>query len=98
MVMVKGDVYDIGKNIVGVVLVCNNYEIIDFGVMVFVFKIFDVVCIENVDVIGLFGLIILLLDEMVYVVVEMECSDMDIFLLIGGVIIFKVYIVVKIVF
>lgn len=72
MVMVKGDVYDIGKNIVGVVLVCNNFEVIDLGVMVFVQKIFDVVCVENVDIIGLFGLIIFLLEEMSYVVCEME--------------------------
>lgn len=96
MVMVKGDVYDIGKNIVGVVLVCNNYEIIDLGVMVLISKIFEVVKVENVDIIGLLGLIILFLDEMVYVVSEMECEGFDILLLIGGVMISWVYMVVKI--
>lgn len=96
MVMVKGDVYDIGKNIVGVVLVCNNFDVVDFGVMVLVQKIFDVVCEYNVDLIGLFGLIILFLEEMSYVVCEMECQGFDLLLLIGGVIILCVYIVLKI--
>lgn len=98
MVIVKGDVYDIGKNIVLVVMVCNNYEIIDFGVMVFVEMIVRKVIEEKVDIIGLSGLIILLLEEMVYVVVELKCVGLDIFIMIGGVIIFKLYIVLKIVF
>lgn len=71
MVIVKGDVYDIGKNIVFVVLVCNNYEIIDLGVMVLFEKIIVIVKEENVDVIGLSGLIIFFLDEMVFFVKEM---------------------------
>lgn len=73
LVMVKGDVYDIGKNIVGVVFQCNNFEVIDFGVMVFVVKILQVVKDENVDMIGFLGLIMFFFDEMVYVVKEMEC-------------------------
>lgn len=71
-VIVKGDVYDIGKNIVGVVFGCNNYDIIDMGVMVLVDKIFVKVKEIGVDIIGLSGLIMFLLDEMVYVVKEME--------------------------
>ncbi len=69
---VKGDVHDIGKNIVGVVLSCNNYEIIDLGVMVPAEKIIDTAVKENVDIIGLSGLITPSLEEMVHVASEME--------------------------
>ena len=69
---VKGDVHDIGKNIVGVVLSCNNYEIIDLGVMVPAEKIIDTAIKENVDIIGLSGLITPSLEEMVHVASEME--------------------------
>ena len=69
---VKGDVHDIGKNIVGVVLQCNNYEIVDLGVMVPSEKILQVAREENVDVIGLSGLITPSLDEMVHVAKEMQ--------------------------
>jgi 5-methyltetrahydrofolate--homocysteine methyltransferase len=69
---VKGDVHDIGKNIVGVVLACNNYEIIDLGVMVSADKILDTAIAENVDVIGLSGLITPSLDEMIHVAKEMK--------------------------
>lgn len=96
MVMVKGDVYDIGKNIVGVVFGCNGYDVVDFGVMVLVEKILQIVIVEKCDIIGLFGLIMLLLDEMVYVVKEMQWQNFQLLLMIGGVIILKVYIVVKI--
>ena len=72
MATVKGDVHDIGKNIVGVVLACNNYEIIDLGVMVPAAKILDVARKENVDIVGLSGLITPSLDEMVHVAAEME--------------------------
>lgn len=68
MVIVKGDVYDIGKNIVGVVLWCNGYDVVDLGVMVFCEIILMMVVVENCDLIGLFGFIMLLLYEMVYVV------------------------------
>ena len=81
---VKGDVHDIGKNIVGVVLGCNNYEIIDLGVMVPLEKILETAKREKVDVIGLSGLITPSLDEMVYVADEMSKQAMDIPLLIGG--------------
>ncbi|MES2381566.1 MAG: methionine synthase [Bacteroidota bacterium] len=84
MATVKGDVHDIGKNIVGVVLACNNYEIIDIGVMVPADKILEVAVREKVDVIGLSGLITPSLDEMVYVAKEMERLGMNIPLLIGG--------------
>ncbi len=84
MATVKGDVHDIGKNIVSVVLGCNNYEIIDLGVMVPPEKILEVAKRENVDVIGLSGLITPSLDEMVYVSKEMEKQNMDTPLLIGG--------------
>src|SRR5690606_22269272 len=69
---VKGDVHDIGKNIVGVVLACNNYEIIDLGVMVSAEKIIETAKAENVDVIGLSGLITPSLDEMVHLAKEMQ--------------------------
>jgi 5-methyltetrahydrofolate--homocysteine methyltransferase len=81
---VKGDVHDIGKNIVGVVLSCNNYEIIDLGVMVPSEKIIDTAIRENVDVIGLSGLITPSLEEMVHVASEMERRKLTIPLLIGG--------------
>ncbi len=81
---VKGDVHDIGKNIVGVVLACNNYKIIDLGVMVPADKILKVAKEENVDVIGLSGLITPSLDEMVYVAEEMQRQGFKIPLLIGG--------------
>ena len=84
MATVKGDVHDIGKNIVSVVLGCNNYEIIDLGVMVPPEKIIETAKQENVDVIGLSGLITPSLDEMVYVSRAMEKNDFDIPLMIGG--------------
>jgi 5-methyltetrahydrofolate--homocysteine methyltransferase len=81
---VKGDVHDIGKNIVGVVLSCNNYEIIDLGVMVPAEKIIDTAIKENVDIIGLSGLITPSLEEMVHVASEMERRKLTVPLLIGG--------------
>merc|ERR1711964_7893 len=81
---VKGDVHDIGKNIVGVVLGCNNYDIIDLGVMVTSTSILDAARREQVDLIGLSGLITPSLDEMVHVAQEMEREGMEIPLLIGG--------------
>lgn len=84
MATVKGDVHDIGKNIVGVVLRCNNYEVVDLGVMVPAQKILQVAREENADVIGLSGLITPSLDEMVHVAKEMERQEFDIPLMIGG--------------
>ena len=84
MATVKGDVHDIGKNIVGVVLQCNNYEVIDLGVMVPADRILDEAKAHNVDIIGLSGLITPSLDEMVFVAAEMERRGFDIPLLIGG--------------
>jgi len=84
MATVKGDVHDIGKNIVSVVLGCNNYEIIDLGVMVPPEKIIETAQKEQVDVIGLSGLITPSLDEMVYVSKAMEKNEFEIPLLIGG--------------
>ena len=84
MATVKGDVHDIGKNIVGVVLGCNNYEVIDLGVMVSADKILDAAVKENVDIIGLSGLITPSLDEMVHVAKEMQRRGMKQPLLIGG--------------
>ena len=81
---VKGDVHDIGKNIVGVVLACNNYEVIDLGVMVSAEKILDRARSENADLIGLSGLITPSLDEMVHVAREMERQGFTIPLLVGG--------------
>ena len=81
---VKGDVHDIGKNIVGVVLACNNYEVIDMGVMVSCDKILDRARMEQVDLIGLSGLITPSLDEMVHVAKEMERLGFTLPLLIGG--------------
>lgn len=93
---VKGDVHDIGKNIVGVVLACNNFEIIDMGVMVPADKILERAKAENADVIGLSGLITPSLDEMVHVAKEMERLGMDIPLLIGGATTSRVHTAVKI--
>jgi len=84
MATVKGDVHDIGKNIVGVVLGCNNYKIIDLGVMVPAEKILQAAIEENADIIGLSGLITPSLDEMVHVAREMEREAFEIPLLIGG--------------
>ncbi|MGN6644592.1 MAG: methionine synthase, partial [Verrucomicrobiota bacterium] len=81
---VKGDVHDIGKNIVGVVLACNNYEVIDLGVMVPCEKILERAKLENADIIGLSGLITPSLDEMVHVAREMERTGLKVPLLIGG--------------
>ena len=77
MATVKGDVHDIGKNIVSVVLGCNNYEIVDLGVMVPPEKIIETAITENVDAIGLSGLITPSLDEMVYLAKEMERQGLD---------------------
>jgi 5-methyltetrahydrofolate--homocysteine methyltransferase len=93
---VKGDVHDIGKNIVGVVLACNNYEIIDLGVMVSCEKILSEAKKHNVDIIGLSGLITPSLDEMVYVAKEMERLGFKTPLLIGGATTSKVHTAVKI--
>ena len=84
MATVKGDVHDIGKNIVGVVLACNNYEVIDLGVMVPAAKILDTAVEQKVDIIGLSGLITPSLDEMVFVAREMERRGFTLPLLIGG--------------
>jgi 5-methyltetrahydrofolate--homocysteine methyltransferase len=96
MATVKGDVHDIGKNIVSVVLGCNNYEIVDLGVMVPPEKIIETAKIENVDAIGLSGLITPSLDEMVYLAKEMERQNLNIPLLIGGATTSKAHTAVKI--
>jgi 5-methyltetrahydrofolate--homocysteine methyltransferase len=96
MATVKGDVHDIGKNIVGVVLQCNNFEVIDLGVMVPCAKILQVAKDENADMIGLSGLITPSLDEMVYVAKEMQRLGMDLPLLIGGATTSKAHTAVKI--
>lgn len=93
---VKGDVHDIGKNIVGVVLACNNYEIIDLGVMVPADKIIETARKEKVDIIGLSGLITPSLDEMVHMAKEMERVGFNTPLLIGGATTSKVHTAVKI--
>lgn len=93
---VKGDVHDIGKNIVGVVLACNNYQIIDLGVMVDAQKIIDEAVRNKVDIIGLSGLITPSLDEMVNVASEMERQDLKIPLLIGGATTSRIHTAVKI--
>ena len=93
---VKGDVHDIGKNIVGVVLQCNNFEIIDLGVMVPCAKLLQVAKDENVDMIGLSGLITPSLDEMVHVAKEMQRLNFDLPLLIGGATTSKAHTAVKI--
>jgi 5-methyltetrahydrofolate--homocysteine methyltransferase len=96
MATVKGDVHDIGKNIVSVVLGCNNYEIVDLGVMVAPEKIIAAAKAENVDIIGLSGLITPSLDEMVYLAKEMERQNFNIPLLIGGATTSKAHTAVKI--
>ncbi|NNM72389.1 methionine synthase [Enterovirga aerilata] len=96
MATVKGDVHDIGKNIVGVVLQCNNYEVIDLGVMVPAQKILDTAKAEKVDIVGLSGLITPSLDEMAHVAAEMEREGFDIPLLIGGATTSRVHTAVKI--
>jgi 5-methyltetrahydrofolate--homocysteine methyltransferase len=93
---VKGDVHDIGKNIVGVVLQCNNFEVIDLGVMVPVTKIVETARRENVDIIGLSGLITPSLDEMCTVAAELEREGFDLPLLIGGATTSRVHTAVKI--
>ena len=96
MATVKGDVHDIGKNIVSVVLACNNYEIVDLGVMVPPEKIIETAIKENVDAIGLSGLITPSLDEMVYMAKEMERQNFSVPLLIGGATTSKAHTAVKI--
>lgn len=96
MATVKGDVHDIGKNIVGVVLQCNNFEVVDLGVMVPCEKILDVAREEKCDIIGLSGLITPSLDEMVHVAREMERNEFDIPLMIGGATTSKAHTAVKI--
>ncbi len=96
MATVKGDVHDIGKNIVGVVLGCNGYEVIDLGVMVHADKILDTAQRENVDLIGLSGLITPSLDEMVHVAKEMKRRGMKQPLLIGGATTSRMHTAVKI--
>ncbi len=93
---VKGDVHDIGKNIVGVVLACNNYEIVDMGVMVPCEKILDKAREINADVIGLSGLITPSLDEMVYVATQMEKQGFTVPLLIGGATTSRIHAAVKV--
>jgi len=93
---VKGDVHDIGKNIVGVVLACNNYDVVDLGVMVPPEKIIEAAKREKVDVVGLSGLITPSLDEMVYVAKEMQREKMDLPLLIGGATTSRIHTAVKI--
>ncbi len=96
MATVKGDVHDIGKNIVGVVLGCNNYEVIDLGVMVSAEKILDAAKKENADIIGLSGLITPSLDEMVHVAKEMERLGFTTPLLIGGATTSRIHTAVKV--
>ena len=96
MATVKGDVHDIGKNIVGVVLQCNNYDVIDLGVMVPVDKIVKTAIEENVDIIGLSGLITPSLDEMVTVASELQRQEVNLPLLIGGATTSKAHTSVKI--
>lgn len=96
MATVKGDVHDIGKNIVGVVLACNNYEIIDLGVMVPTEKIIEAAKRERVDIIGLSGLITPSLDEMVHVAKELQHENMSLPLLIGGATTSRIHTAVKI--
>jgi 5-methyltetrahydrofolate--homocysteine methyltransferase len=96
MATVKGDVHDIGKNIVGVVLQCNNYEVIDLGVMVPAAKILETARTEKADMIGLSGLITPSLDEMCHVAAEMERQGFDLPLMIGGATTSRVHTAVKI--
>jgi 5-methyltetrahydrofolate--homocysteine methyltransferase len=96
MATVKGDVHDIGKNIVGVVLQCNNYEVIDLGVMVPAAKILETARAEKADIIGLSGLITPSLDEMCHVAAEMERQGFELPLMIGGATTSRVHTAVKI--
>ena len=96
MATVKGDVHDIGKNIVGVVLQCNNFEVVDMGVMVPANKILEKAKEENVDIIGLSGLITPSLDEMVHMAKELQRLNMDIPVMIGGATTSKAHTAVKI--
>ena len=96
MATVKGDVHDIGKNIVGVVLQCNNYEVIDLGVMVPAEKIVETAIAEKADIVGLSGLITPSLDEMCHVAAEFERNGLDIPVLIGGATTSRVHTAVKI--
>jgi len=96
MATVKGDVHDIGKNIVGVVLQCNGYEVIDLGVMTPAQKILDTAREKNCNIIGLSGLITPSLDEMCHVAAEMERQGFDLPLLIGGATTSRVHTAVKI--
>ncbi|MCG6865135.1 MAG: methionine synthase [Thiogranum sp.] len=96
MATVKGDVHDIGKNIVGVVLQCNNFDVVDLGVMVPAQKILDTARAEKVDIIGLSGLITPSLDEMAHLAKEMQREGFDIPLLIGGATTSRVHTAVKI--
>jgi 5-methyltetrahydrofolate--homocysteine methyltransferase len=96
MATVKGDVHDIGKNIVGVVLQCNNYEVVDLGVMVPAAKILETAKAEGADIIGLSGLITPSLDEMCHVAGEMERQGFDLPLMIGGATTSRVHTAVKI--
>ncbi|MBK7107781.1 MAG: methionine synthase [Chitinophagales bacterium] len=96
MATVKGDVHDIGKNIVGVVLACNNYNIVDLGVMVSSEKILDTAQEINADIIGISGLITPSLDEMIYVAEEMQRREMQTPLLIGGATTSRIHTAVKI--
>ncbi|BAM92602.1 B12-dependent homocysteine-N5-methyltetrahydrofolate transmethylase [Bradyrhizobium oligotrophicum S58] len=93
---VKGDVHDIGKNIVGIVLQCNNFEVIDLGVMVPAAKIIDTARAEKADIVGLSGLITPSLDEMSYLAAEMERQGLNVPLLIGGATTSRVHTAVKI--
>ena len=93
----KGDVHDIGKNIVGVVMACNNFEIIDLGVMVPADKIIETAIREKVDIVGLSGLITPSLDEMVHTVSEMERAGLDIPVIVGGATTSKLHTALKIV-
>jgi 5-methyltetrahydrofolate--homocysteine methyltransferase len=96
MATVKGDVHDIGKNIVGVVLACNNYDVVDLGVMVPAEKILQAAIAEQADIVGLSGLITPSLDEMCHVAAEMERQGFDMPLLIGGATTSRVHTAVKI--
>jgi len=96
MATVKGDVHDIGKNIVGVVLQCNNFEVVDMGVMVPANKIVETAKAENVDIIGLSGLITPSLDEMVYLAKELQRLNMNVPVMIGGATTSKAHTAVKI--
>jgi 5-methyltetrahydrofolate--homocysteine methyltransferase len=96
MATVKGDVHDIGKNIVGVVLACNNYKVIDLGVMTPCNKILEAAQQHNADIIGLSGLITPSLDEMIFVAREMERLGLKIPLMIGGATTSKIHTAVKI--